>query len=83
MNGTMIQPTYENVHLFKQGETYHITALKEDNRLTFTAEREGKTHTFEWDVSDYPPVSEGRIGFRHMWARSSRYENIRVFEKKN
>lgn len=81
MDGTMVQPIYENVYLFEPGETYHITALKEGNRLTFTAEREGKTHTFEWDTSTFPPITEGRIGFRHMWARSSRYQNVRVFQK--
>jgi hypothetical protein len=83
MQGTMIRPIYENVDLFKPGETYHITALKEGNRLTFTAEREGKTHTFEWDTSAFPAVTEGRIGLRHMWARSIRYQNIRIFQKKN
>jgi hypothetical protein len=83
MQGTMIQPVYENVDLFKQGETYHITALKEGDRLTFTAEHEGKTHSFEWDTSAFPPVTEGRIGLRQMWARSSRYQNFRVFKKKN
>jgi len=81
MNGTMIQPIYEDVHLFEPGETYHITATKEGNRLTFTAERDGKTNRFEWDTSAFPPVTEGRVGFRHMWARSSRYENIKVFQK--
>ena len=81
MHGTMIQPVYEDIDLFRTGETYHITALKEGSRLTFTAEREGKSHTFEWDTSGYPPVSEGRIGFRHMWARSSRYQNIKVFQE--
>jgi len=81
MDGTMIQPIYEDIHLFKPGETYHVTATKEGSRLTFTAERDGKTNTFEWDTSAFPPVIEGRIGFRHMWARSSRYQNIRVFQK--
>jgi hypothetical protein len=81
MNGTMVQPNYENIDLFKADETYHITALKEGKQLTFTAERDGKTHTFEWDVSAFPPVTEGRIGLRHMWARSSRYQNFRVFQK--
>jgi hypothetical protein len=83
MQGTMVQPIYENVDLFKPGKTYHITALKEGNRLTFTTEHEGKIHTFEWDTSAFPPVTAGRIGLRHMWARSSRYQNFRVFEKKN
>jgi hypothetical protein len=81
MQGTMIQPVYENVDLFRPGETYHVTVLKEDGILSFTAEREGGVHTFEWDTSAFPPVTEGRIGLRHMWARSSRYQNIRVFEK--
>jgi len=83
MHGTMIQPNYENVDLFKPGETYHVTALKKGDRLTFTAEREDKTHTFEWDTSGFPSVTEGRIGLRHMWARSSRYQNFRVFQKQD
>ena len=81
MQGTLVQPIYEDIDLFKPGETYHITALREGNRLTFTAQREGNTHTFEWDISAFPAVNEGRIGFRHMWARSSHYQDIRVFEK--
>ena len=81
MDGTMIQPIYEDIHLFKPGETYHVTATKEGSRLTFAAERDGKTNTFQWDTSAFPPVTEGRVGFRHMWARSSRYQNIRVFQK--
>ena len=52
--------------------------LKEGSRLVFMAEREGKTHIFEWDTSAFPSVTEGHVGFRHMWARSSRYQNIRV-----
>jgi hypothetical protein len=78
---TQIRPIYENVDLFRPGETYHITAVKEGNCLSFTAQHKGKTHTFEWDISPFPPVTEGRIGFRHMWVRSSRYRNIRVYVK--
>jgi hypothetical protein len=79
--GTQIQPIYENVDLFEPGKTYHITAVKEGHRLVFIAERDGQTRRFEWDTSAYPPVTEGRIGLRHMWARSSRYGNIRVYVK--
>ncbi|MFK7844810.1 MAG: DUF1961 family protein [Rhodothermales bacterium] len=80
-DGTQIQPIYENVDLFKPGETYHITVVKQDNRLSFTAERAGETHVFDWDTSAFPLVMEGRIGFRHMWARSSRYSNIEVYTR--
>ncbi|MDP7250313.1 MAG: hypothetical protein QGF00_11985 [Planctomycetota bacterium] len=27
---------------------------------------------------DLPPITEGRIGLRHMWTRSSRYKSIRI-----
>jgi hypothetical protein len=79
--GTQILPVYENIDLVQPGMTYHITAVTEGSRLTFTAECAGKTHRFEWDCSSFPPVNEGRIGLRHMWARSSRYQNFRIFTK--
>jgi hypothetical protein len=81
MESTLIQPIYENVDLFLPGETYHITASKEGSLLSFTAERDGTVHSFEWDTSGFPAVTAGRIGLRHMWSRSSRYQNIRVFQK--
>ena len=79
--GTQIHPIYEGVNLFEPGETYHITVLKEGNQLTFTASKDGQNHLFEWDTSAFPPIMEGRIGLRHMWARSSRYGNFDVYEK--
>ena len=33
---------------------------------------------FYWNTSRFPPVTEGRIGLRHMWTRCSRYKNVRV-----
>ena len=57
MQGTMVQPIYENVDLFKPGETHHITVLKEGNRLTFTAERRGK--------DTYVRVGYFRLSTRH------------------
>jgi hypothetical protein len=77
--GTEVLPIYENVDLFKPGETWHITAVKEGNHLAFTAKRGQETHTFEWNTSAFPPVTEGRIGFRQMWSRSCRYQDIKVY----
>ena len=79
--GTQIQPIYEDIELFKPGETYQITVIKKGNQLTFTAERNGEKHVFEWDTSAFPQVTKGRIGFRHMWARSSKYRNIKIYAK--
>ena len=79
--GTQVQPVYENVHLFEPGKTYHITAIKRGQHLSFTVASTGRKHEFEWDISAFPPVTEGRVGFRQMWARSSCYRNIRVYVK--
>lgn len=79
--GTQVQPIYRDIDLFSPGETWHITATKIGHRLTFVAERDDEVHEFEWDTSKYPPVDTGRVGFRHMWTRSSQYSNIRVYEK--
>ena len=75
---TQIQPIYENVELFEPGVPYRITAIKTDRRLTFTVEGADGTRTFAWDTLVFPPVHEGRIGFRHMWTRSARYRDIRI-----
>jgi hypothetical protein len=78
---TLIQPVYENVSLFEPGDTYHITVIKEGGSLVFTAEREGASESFRWDISAFPLISKGRIGFRQMWARRSRYANIKIYTK--
>ena len=75
---TLIPPVYEGVMLFEPGDTYHITVIKEGDRLSFTAETEGQGRTFSWDTSTHAPVLEGRVGFRQMGARRSRYENISI-----
>lgn len=80
--GTRIQPVYQNEELFRTGETYHITAVKEGDQLTFSAERDGRMSTFEWDTSVFPPIIEGRIGLRLMYARSSRFKNVEVYVRK-
>lgn len=78
---TQFEPKYTDLDLFQPGELWHITAIKNGDRLQFIAEHGGQLHKFSWDLNQFPEVTEGRIGLRHMWTRSSRYRNIRVFEK--
>lgn len=78
---TQILPIYQDVSIFEPGETYHITATKVGHHLTFSAERNGETHRFVWNTSKFPPVTNGRIGFRHMWGRSSLYKNLKVYQR--
>ena len=78
---TRIKPSYENVDLFKPGETWHLVFEKVGVNLTFTATQGQATHTWTWDASAFPPLTEGRLGLRQMQGRNSRYANFKVFER--
>ena len=75
---TQFEPKFTDLDLFQPGELWHITAIKKDGILRFIGGHDGERHVFEWDLSQFPEVTEGRIGFRHMWTRCSRYRNVRI-----
>lgn len=79
---TVVQGTFENTGFFKPGIKYHITIIKTDNKLFMNVEGEDESKLFSWDTSAFDPVDEGRIGFRHMWTRCSKYANIEISEIK-
>lgn len=68
------------------GVTYEITVAKVGEMLLFSVKPKGDGNvvrrSFVWDTSSFDPVTEGRIGLRHMWTRSARYANFRVSERK-
>ncbi|MEO7598112.1 MAG: hypothetical protein ABIV50_04225 [Opitutus sp.] len=78
---TLIQPSYGKVHLFATGETWHLVVEKIGCALTLTASQGADVHVWKWDTTAFPPLHEGRIGFRQMRGRESRYANIRVSSK--
>ena len=41
----------------------------------------GHEEHFEWDISEIAPISEGRIGLRHMFTRSALYKNFKIYTK--
>ena len=71
-------------NLIAPGVTYEITAMKRGEKLLFSVKpktgKESERRSFIWDTSKFDPVTEGRIGLRHMWTRSARYANFRVSE---
>jgi len=78
---TLIEPSYERVNLFATGETWHIAVECIGRSLKMSASSGSQVHTWTWDASTYPPLTEGRIGLRQMRGRESRYANLRVFTK--
>jgi hypothetical protein len=79
---TQVGESYDDTGLFFPGITYHIALIKIGNMLFMKVEGDGKSTLFSWDYSEHPPITEGRIGLRHMWTRCSKYANFSVSELK-
>ena len=75
---TEIKPDSFRTGLFRTGETVHITAIKKADCLFFNVKGVDKEKLFAWQSPLIGEVTEGRIGLRHMWMKSARYENFTV-----
>lgn len=78
---TKIPPSYDQQGYFKSGQTYHITAIKSGTQLFFKMESKDGQQLFSWDLSNVEPITEGRIGLRHMYTRSATYKNFKIYTK--
>lgn len=78
---TQIEPSYDRQGFFKSGQKYHVTAIKTKNVLFFKMESEAGVELFNWDISNIDPITEGRIGLRQMFTRSSIYKNFKIYSK--
>jgi hypothetical protein len=78
---TEITPASFNTGLFKPFETYKITVIKTVNKLYFHVQGKNDNKLFSWDISNIEHIKKGRIGLRHMYTRSSRYADFKVYTK--
>jgi hypothetical protein len=76
-----VEPTFFETGLFKTGETYHITAVKTNERLFFKVDVKNASKIYSWDISHLPPLKKGRVGLRHMYTRSAIYKDFRIYTK--
>jgi hypothetical protein len=78
-NGPILEPdTYERTGLFAPGVPHRITVIKQGKELFMMIRNPDKEYLCHWVNTTQPPVTEGRIGLRHMWTRSARYRNLHV-----
>lgn len=69
--------------LFKTNVTYHIQVFRYKDQIEMHIRNKSETKEqliCKWDVSMFPACEYGRIGLRHMYTRSARYANFRVWE---
>jgi len=79
LTGTELFPEYMNVPLFEPAITYKMTFIKADSELFMQVEGNDKKAIFYFDASDFPTIEKGRIGFRQMFTRVSRYYDIKIY----
>lgn len=78
LKGTNLKPDYRSTTLFEPGVKHHITVIKHDDQLLMRVENPDEVFYAQLSNTNLPPVIEGRIGLRHMFTRSARYENFSI-----
>jgi hypothetical protein len=78
LRGTELKPEYSRTGLFKQGVPHEITVIKKGKDLYMHARNPEKSLLCHFLNDKLPPITEGRIGLRHMYTRAARYRDFRV-----
>lgn len=78
LRGTDLEPDYQPEGLFEPGVPHTITIIKKQRDLFMRIENADQVFYCHMTNPNLPPVTEGRIGLRHMFTRSARYKNIRI-----
>jgi hypothetical protein len=83
LRGTDLKPDYSRTGLFATGVPHRMTVIKRGTDLFLHVRGKDKEMVCHWDASEFPAIAEGRIGLRHMYTRSARYRDFRVFVGKD
>ena len=78
LKGTELKPDYYPEGLFEPGVPHKVAVIKKEKDILLRVQNPDGVRYFRMTNADLPPVTEGRIGLRHMFTRSSRYSNFRV-----
>lgn len=78
LKDTELKPDYLNTGFFKTGLPHAMTAILKNNDLFMHIRAESREMLCHWKTDSLPPITVGRIGFRHMGGRSARYRDIRI-----
>jgi hypothetical protein len=78
LKGSDLAPDYFHNGFFATGVPHQFTVIKKDRDVFMRISNAEKTRYFHWHNDKLPPITEGRIGLRLMFTRSSRIKNFRV-----
>ncbi len=78
LTGSDLEPDYYPEGLFEPGVPHKITVIKKDREIFMRIRNPDQVYFCHMTNPNLPSVTEGRIGLRHMFTRSSRYKNFRI-----
>ncbi|MEM6820735.1 MAG: hypothetical protein AAF558_02170 [Verrucomicrobiota bacterium] len=78
LRGTELDNEYINTGLFEPDVPHQITIIKRNFEIYMHIKNPEKDLLCHFINSKFPPIIEGRVGFRHMFTRSARYRNFKV-----
>ena len=78
---TEVPPAFEKTGLFLPDVIYKMTWIKTGEQLFLKVEGDGKIRQYTWDLTAFAPITEGRIGLRHMFTRSAQYSDFKVYTR--
>lgn len=79
LKGTDMVPDYFPPEtIFAPGVPHRFVVIKKGREMFVRIENPELTYYCHFTNQELPPVNEGRIGLRHMAARSAVYKNLRV-----
>lgn len=85
LSETDVPEDHFNTGLFKTGVTYHIQVFRYNENIEMHVQNNNDTTehvVYQWDASRFPLCDSGRIGLRHMYTRSARYKDFKVWRLK-
>lgn len=79
LEGTGLEPDYYPKGLFEPGVPHQITVIKKERDLFMRIANSDQVFYAHMKNRDLPGIESGRIGLRHMFTRSARYKDFRIF----
>ncbi|MFC0535709.1 DUF1961 family protein [Pelagicoccus mobilis] len=78
LKGSDLEPDYFPEGLFETGVPHKITVIKKDREILMRIQNADQDYYCHMTNPNLPTVTEGRIGLRHMFTRSARYQNFKI-----
>ena len=79
LEGTDLKLDYDPEGFFEYGVPHKITVIKSGDFIYFHVKNSKKSLLCHWHNTEFPSITKGRIGLRHMFTRGARYYDFKVF----